>query len=90
VPKDTVLKNYTKVGLKADFRSWLKSKEVLQGDYGIRLMLKYERPGLLTTTAVEGTNDKETTLQIDTGWYVFELNSTDMFGSPYNFINYTN
>lgn len=81
VPQDVVYKNYTKIGLKANFRTLLGAQQVIRGHYGINLLITYKRPSI-----EEVDEDNATTVnQVDRGVYEFILDSDDMFGNPYAF-----
>lgn len=75
------LSNYTRLGLKADFKSWIK--EAVSGDYGLLIEISTTEENIVGTTETEA-NDKEKRK----GEYVFVLNSSDMYGNPYNFETY--
>lgn len=80
---------YTRLGIQADFQSWLNTfysstgileidsipRSVIQGNYGLRLVLTAKRE------AVAGENEEE----LAKATYILELNVDDMNGNPYNF-----
>jgi hypothetical protein len=75
------LSNYTRLGLKADFKSW--TKEAVSGDYGLLVEIFTTEENIVGTAEIEA-NDKEKR----EGKYAFVLNSSDMYGNPYNFETY--
>lgn len=69
-------KNYTCIGLKADFRAWLSGLGAEFGTYGLRLYIRTVNKNL------GGTNKYQTTKA--------ELSTLDMYGNPYTFESYYN
>lgn len=69
-------KNYTCIGLKADFRAWLSGLGAEFGTYGLRLYIRTVNKNL------GGTNKYQTTKA--------ELSTLDMYGNPYAFESYYN
>ena len=81
------LTTYTRLGIKAQFQSWVnpymveegstvKSRRVVKGEYGLRLR-------------VEVINDKTASSPKETvAFYDLELNTNDMNGNPLNFQTY--
>lgn len=70
------LAGYTRLGLSADFRSWLNGLDVISGSYGIKVLLYTDIIEQATGTAVSEV--------------VYELtfSSADMVGNPYWFDDY--
>ena len=68
------LKGYELLGLTADFRSWLGS-QIIQGNYGLRLDIIDQKPQLQN-----GTYNQNVDI-----YHHFFLDTTDMYGDPYNF-----
>lgn len=64
------ISNYTRLALKADFKSWIK--EAIRGDYGLLIIIN---------TTEESAVNKEP----ETNSYSFIFNNSDMYGNPYNF-----
>lgn len=69
------LDGYTRLGLSANFRSWLSESDVASGSYGIKV--------LLYTNKVKQAGEQPENI-------VYELNfdSSDMIGNPYQFEDY--
>ena len=65
-------KGYTLLGIKADFRSWLSSYKVKEGQYGLRLDIESRE-----TSTSQGEDKLK--------HYSCELTNNDMYGNPYNF-----
>ena len=68
---------YSRLGLKADFMSWIPT--VSKGSYGLKITIM---DNLNTTT----TDDKKVTSVQQTKTLILDV--ADMYGSPYNFENY--
>ena len=63
---------YTRLGLKADFSTWLEEFNVISGNYGLILTLTFQNP--------DNNNDNISTI------YTFD--SSEFFGDIYNFETY--
>lgn len=65
---------FTRLGITADFRTWLNGLDVTQGTYGLKLLIYTD------TILTPGVNRES----------VYELNfsSADMIGNPYQFESY--
>jgi hypothetical protein len=72
---NTELISYTRLGIKADFKSWIKNAVV--GNYGLQILLYTEQ---------KNTVNAEATEQV----YTYLLDSSKMYGNPYNFESYYN
>ena len=66
---------YNRLGIKADFMSWLKTLKVSSGHYGLKIVVNTEQ-----TTTADG--------ELLSNSYKFYLDSKDMYGNPYSFENY--
>ena len=75
--KNLNLTGYSRLGLKADFMSWIPT--VSKGSYGLKITVM---DNLNTTT----TDDKQVTSVQQTKTLILDV--SDMYGSPYNFENY--
>lgn len=64
-------KAYKKMLIKAKFKSFLSNRNVILGNYGLRVDILGEK--------------KNTSEQTVEEWYVFKLDSSNMIGDPYNF-----
>lgn len=64
--------DFTCIGIKAEFKSWLNSYKPVKGSYGVRVDLRCETCGGVAT-------EKKITN------YSFYLDSVSMYGNPYNF-----
>jgi hypothetical protein len=81
------LSNYTRLGLKASFQSWLNpfylddnngiARYVTEGDYGLHLRILAEDE----TTSKDDADEKPA----EQMWYDLYLNQADMNGNPYDF-----
>ena len=69
---------YTRIGLRADFSTWLNEFNVVSGNYGLILTLKFKNPDI---------TDPEENSTI-TAIYTFD--SSEFFGDIYNFETYYN
>ena len=69
---------YTRIGLRADFSTWLNEFNVVSGNYGLILTLKFKNPDV---TDLEENS-------IITAIYTFD--SSEFFGDIYNFETYYN
>ena len=69
---------YTRIGLRADFSTWLNEFNVVSGNYGLILTLKFKNPDV--------TDSEENS--IITAIYTFD--SSEFFGDIYNFETYYN
>lgn len=65
------LSGYTKIGIQADFQSWLKSFNVFYGNYGLALKIEY-----INESVIGEENIQETYAYLDT---------SSMTGNVYNF-----
>jgi hypothetical protein len=68
-------KGYDRLGLRADFKTRLSSFNLLSGSYGLRLDIISEEP---QTSQTESEYIR----------YSYYLDSSDMYGDPYNFETY--
>lgn len=68
---DEGYKAYKKLFVKSKFKSWLGRKNILLGNYGIRV-------DILATK-------ENTTSQSVSEWYMYKLDSSEMIGDPFNF-----
>jgi hypothetical protein len=76
--KDLNLKDYDRLGIKANFKAWLNSMNCISGSYGLRVDIR----------VVENNTTQETNKY---KYYSFNLDSeSDMYGSPYNFETFYN
>ena len=75
VISDQDLINYTRLGIKADFKSWIKN--AVRGNYGLEIILTTEKQG-----TVEGNVEK--------GTYIYTLDSSSMYGNSYSFETFYN
>lgn len=73
---DRDISNYTRLGLKAKFKSWLK--EAVTGNYGIVAVLTINKPGLIDENPEDIKIEKRH----------FYLSASNMYGNPYNFETY--
>ena len=64
--------DFTCIGIKAEFKSWLNSYKPVKGSYGVRVDLRCEACGGVAT-------EKKITN------HSFYLDSVSMYGNPYNF-----
>ena len=65
-------KGFERLGIKADFKTWLKKLNVNSGNYGLCLYVKYIDKG-----NINGADSEKVAH--------FILDSDDMYGNPYNF-----
>lgn len=72
---DKDLINYTRLGIKADFKSW--TKNAVRGNYGLAIILTAEKQGTVKEEA-------------NTTTYTYVLDSVKMYGNPYSFETYYN
>lgn len=70
---------YTRLGIKADFKSWLSN--AYTGNYGLAITITTENPSVAETNGTQ---------KIEEGVYMMYLDSSDMYGNPYNFESYYN
>ena len=73
--KDKDLIKYTRLGIKADFKSWIKN--AVRGNYGLEIILSTEKQGTVEGDVAEGT-------------YIYTLDSSNMYGNPYSFETFYN
>ena len=66
---------YTRLGIKAEFKSWIKN--AVRGNYGLEILLTTEKQGTVGKDVAEGT-------------YTYILDSSSMYGNPYNFETFYN
>lgn len=65
------LAGYTRLGVKAEFQSWLRELGAIEGSYGLRLIVNQ----------TEKIENEEKIINN----YIFDFNCSDMIGNPYNF-----
>lgn len=70
--------NYTRLGIKADFKTWVA--EAVQGSYGLRLKVTTEAPN-----AVPDKEGKQKDGETTTTTHSLIFNVNDMYGNPYNY-----
>lgn len=70
---DIDLLKYTRLAIKADFKSLIKN--AVKGDYGLLVLLKTIKPGIIGQSKEEAN-------------YPFLFNNSNMYGNPYNFETY--
>lgn len=70
---------YTRLGIKADFKSWLSN--AYTGNYGLAITITTENPSVAETNGTQ---------KVEEGVYMMYLDSSDMYGNPYNFESYYN
>ena len=68
--------NFTRMGVKADFKAWLKPKKARMGHYGLFIEVSYERKNELSNVA-------------STDVIIYKLDSQDMIGNPYQYEVFT-
>ena len=64
--------SFTRMGVKADFKAWLKPKKARMGHYGLFIEVSYERANELSG-------------QKSTDVIIYKLDSSDMIGNPYQY-----
>lgn len=69
--EDSAFKAYKKMFIKAKFQSWLSRRNILLGNYGIRVDILGKK--------------ENTTSQTSENWYMYKLDSSNMIGDPYDF-----
>lgn len=65
---------YTRLGLRGSFRAWLEELGIKSGSYGLRITIN----GSVDTTVSEASSQD----------YDIYLDTSDMYGNPYNFEGY--
>lgn len=63
-------REYERLGLKANFQTWLSKYNVVKGSYGLKLIVT-------SKNNIGGESSQ-----------IIKLDSSDMYGNPYNFDNY--
>ena len=66
------MKAYQRLGLRADFKSWLSALNPIEGNYGLRL-------------SIIGRSMNTTQTESQLKYFTFTLDSDDMYGDPYKF-----
>ena len=75
---------YTRLGIQAQFQSWLAEDNAVSGSYGLRLRVEAEK----ADAADIETDEEYEEPKIETVYYDFVLDSADMVGNPYAFDTY--
>lgn len=75
---------YTRLGIQAQFQSWLAEDNAVSGSYGLRLRVEAEKADLEDIETDEEYEEPET----EVVYYDFVLDSADMVGNPYAFDTY--
>lgn len=68
---DSGYKAYKKMFVSGKFKSWLSRRNVLLGNYGIRVDILVKKENTSSQTVED--------------WYMYKLDSSDMMGDPYKF-----
>lgn len=71
----TAYNNYDRIGISADFQTWLKDLGTISGDYGLELLFFNSKASII---------DQEKKLST----YRFTFGLNDILGDPYNFPSY--
>ena len=74
---------YTRLGIQAQFCSWLDGLKVKSGTYGLRLRVEVEKAD---SADIELNEDADTSNPLE--YIDFILDTNDMVGDPYNFDTY--
>jgi len=74
-----MLAGFDRLGIQADFRSELGQYDIVSGHYGINVRVKSFTPSVIKM------NDTTTEEQGYFKWTKLSLDSSDMFGNPYDF-----
>ncbi len=74
---------YTRLGIQAQFCSWLDGLKVKSGTYGLRLRVEVEKTD---SADIELNEDADTSNPLE--YIDFILDTNDMVGDPYNFDTY--
>lgn len=69
----TGFSDFTRFGIRADFKSWLKEMDCVTGEYGLKIILEFQ--------ASSTTSDEEKKTYTKSLY----LNTNDMIGNPYAF-----
>ena len=69
-------KMFDRLGIQADFRSWLGSYRIQSGTYGLKVLITYNEP----TNTNGGVHTKTHAFYLDS--------ASDFYGDPYNFTNF--
>ena len=78
--KNLSISNYTRLGLKADFKSWVS--KAVSGEYGLKLTITAK-----TTRLIEDNDKENQEIIIDE---VLKFKNSEMYGNSYNYeTNYT-
>lgn len=70
---ETGFSDFTRFGIRADFKSWLKEMDCVTGEYGLKIILEFQ--------ASSTTSDEEKKTYTKSLY----LNTNDMIGNPYAF-----
>ena len=74
---------YTRLGISANFQTWLKELGVIYGDYGLNLIIEIESED--SEDIKNDNKDNEDFEGISPSIKVCSLNCSDMIGNPYNY-----
>lgn len=75
--------NYTRLGIKADFSSWIPN--AVEGNYGIAIVLNITNKDSIRAQEEAENEAKKDETEL-TEQKILYLDSSDMFGDPYNFV----
>ena len=71
---------FTRLGLQADFKAWLREYNCIQGDYGLKMTVDF-----VADERVETNENGEEVKTIDVARRILHLSCADMVGNPYQF-----
>ena len=71
---------FTRLGLQADFKAWLREYNCIQGDYGLKMTVDF-----VADERVETNENGEEVKTIDVARRILYLSCADMVGNPYQF-----
>lgn len=79
---------FSKMAIKADFRSWLREFGCISGEYGLKITVDFAAEQTLITEEVDEFGNKQTYKTYPVERKVLYLKDTDMIGNPYAFDTY--
>lgn len=79
---------FSKMAIKADFRSWLREFGCISGEYGLKITVDFAAEQTLITEEVDEFGNKQTYKTYPVERKILYLKDTDMIGNPYAFDTY--
>lgn len=80
-------KGFNRLGIKANFRSWLRDKQIKSGDYGLIIEVTGKKKDAKQTVSTDAEDPNKTIIKIEEIYITDQLkfSTKDFLGNPYSF-----